>query len=128
MSSKNKTLLLSILSFGIYALIIKRKALKELKKREKQNTSLIYSNKIDFNLNNMITKLGGYSNIEKLILNYTSIKLFFKEKPMWDNSYNSTFKIKGAFFSSDSVTLLFGDNAKTIYEEIIKEMNKNLSN
>ncbi|MDR3249473.1 MAG: hypothetical protein LBS95_00105 [Mycoplasmataceae bacterium] len=114
MKIKNKLLLLSFLTLGIYYAIIKTKA----KKAININTELTYSKKINFEISDFIDKVGGKQNIRSIKHSLNSITFEINNSVNIDKREQQKFGIKGIMKGYKKITFIFGDNAKAIYNKI----------
>jgi len=115
MSIKSKTILLSIITFGIYYAIIRSKAHKQAKIK----TSITTSNIIDFNISELINYLGGKENIESVSTSISTFSVTLKRGVNVDKDvFLKKFKIKGINKINNKYMFLIGDNATMIGNKI----------
>jgi len=115
MSIKSKTILLSIITFGIYYAIIRNKA----HKLTKINSSITTSNLIDFDVNELINCLGGKENIDNISTSISTFSVSLKRTINIDKDmFLRKFKIKGINKINNKYMFLIGDNATTVGNKI----------
>jgi phosphotransferase system IIB component len=118
---KCKLIFLSIITFGIYYVIILNKAKKASKVI---NNSLQHSTQINFNIDDFISILGGTNNIKSCNSTISSIT-FQLESPIEINkAIYKQYDIHGISKSYNKLTIIFGDNAPAIGEEIDKRIDE----
>jgi phosphotransferase system IIB component len=120
---KSKIIFLSIITFGIYYFIIVNKAKKQSKE---VNSNLLYSTKINFDLNEFISFLGGIENIKSVTNTLSSVGFELNEKIALDKQQYKKFNIKGISQSYNKYIIIFGDNSPSIAMKI-KELKSNVS-
>ena len=113
-------IILDIITLGIFEIIIYSKV-KKLSKTK--NDELIYSKKYKFKINDFINDLGGINNIENISYTLSSIKINFKNINLVNSELQKKYQIKGITKSINSMILIFGDNAKTIANDINELLN-----
>ena len=117
MTWKNKIIfiIISILTIGIYPLLL-------FKSKNKNVNQLTKSTKIKININKFILILGGISNIEKSEYTNKKIKIFFKniENIEIDKIKKQKY-ISGLFISSKYITLIMGDQSQIVSEYLNKQ-------
>ena len=109
--TKAAYIICSILSFGILPLVVRSKAKKAAKEVRSQLTS---SDKIDFDLNEFVTSLGGKENIISVEATLTNVIIKLNDVTKVISNLKEKFKINGVNKTSNSLILVFGDNAKKI--------------
>ena len=109
--------LLDIITLGVFEIILCCKAKKIANTK---NTELTYSKKYKFDINEFITDLGGAENIKNVFATLSSVKITLKKVNLISADLQKKYEIKGITKSNNSVILIFGDNAKTIAEDINK--------
>jgi phosphotransferase system IIB component len=114
----NKTLyiIVSILTFGIYPLIIHSKA----KKINNVNSNIQVSTKVDIDIPGFIALLGSKDNIVNIDATMSSLKVELKQPITFTNEDKNKFNIHGSLVNGNIYTFIFGDNANAIKEAIIK--------
>ncbi|MDE5553483.1 MAG: PTS transporter subunit EIIB [Malacoplasma sp.] len=121
MKDKTKIRLYYIFTFGIGYLIAKKKA-KQI--ANQVNSELTVSEKIPFDLDKLISLLGGKENITSVDATINSLKVSVKDIEKINQKEIKTLGAKGTILSEDSVTCLFGDYSKKL-SEILNENIKN---
>lgn len=117
------TILISILTFGIFWIYLKNKIehQKELNKNEKtENTTLRISTKIPFNIDELIKILGTEKNIKSVDASLNTLKIEFLDKNLIDEESIKKIGAKGLIFSGNKISIIFGDFAITLKDELIK--------
>ncbi|MBQ6280211.1 MAG: hypothetical protein IJK72_02010 [Mycoplasma sp.] len=109
--------LFDIFTFGIFEIILHAKAKKVANIK---NSELTYSKTYKFNINNFINDLGGIDNIENVSSTLSSVKINLKKINLIIADLQKKYQIKGITKSNNVLILIFGDNAKTIAENIEK--------
>ena len=109
--TKAAYIICSILSFGILPLVVRSKAKKAAK--EVRN-ALIVSDKIDFDMNAFLVALGNKENIVNVDATITNVIIKLHDINKVDSQLKEKFKINGINKTSDTLILVFGDNAKKI--------------
>jgi PTS system D-glucosamine-specific IIC component len=117
MKKNNSSLIPIILTFGIAYFFIKRKARKLA---SIQSNELKYNDKIKFNINNFVNKLGGKQNIVSSTSTINSLKLVLKDASNVKKENLDKFGIHGFMKNNNTLTLIFGDNAIAIKEALDK--------
>jgi hypothetical protein len=85
---------LYIITFGIIYFYFRSKAKK---KSSTRNNQIIYTKKIDFDLNNFLSMIGGIENIVSTSSTINTLKIKFKKKITIDKKKINNFKIKGFY-------------------------------
>ncbi|MDE5766942.1 MAG: PTS transporter subunit EIIB [Malacoplasma sp.] len=106
-----KTTWYYILTFGIGYLIAKRKAKKIA---TNVNTELTVSEKIPFEVNEIIEAIGGLENYISNTASLNSIKFNVKNIELVDKERIKKMGAKGVMMSDETVTCLFGDYSKKL--------------
>ncbi|MDR2821484.1 MAG: hypothetical protein LBV53_00835 [Mycoplasmataceae bacterium] len=117
---KYKIIFLSIITFGIYYAILLKKAKKA---SNVTNTSLQHSTQINFDIDNFISLLGGITNIKKCSSTISSITVTLESPVEIPSNFYKGYGIHGISKSYNKLTIIFGDNAPAISEEINKSIN-----
>lgn len=115
MTLKDKIILifLSIITFGIYPLVIFRK------KEQAINSKLSTSNKITINIDKLKTLLGSSQNIVGSEYTHTKVKIFLKDTNLVNSEELQKLKgISGIFNTSKSTTIIVGNQAKAVAEKL----------
>ncbi|QEX47470.1 PTS sugar transporter subunit IIA [Mycoplasmoides gallisepticum] len=113
---------LNIITFGILKLVATRKA----KRISSQiNHELIKSEKLPFDLDQLINILGGLENIQttQATLNMIKINVVDKTKVNQDQ-IKSRLKINGIMWASNDLSLVCGDYASSLSEQINQLKNR----
>lgn len=76
------------------------------------------SNKINFDINDLISALGGLENIIDLEASLNSLKVAIKNKANVNQESIKKLGAKGIMLSSNKVSIIFGDNSLAICEAI----------
>lgn len=116
MTLKDKLIfiLLSILTLGIFPLVI------YLKKNQQPKAELSAAKKSTINIKKLVDFLGSPKNIEGAIYSYTKVKIYITDHSKIDLQNIKTMKgISGVFSTSKSVTIIVGNQAKVVAQEII---------
>lgn len=108
-------ILLDILTLGILEIVLHKKAKKIANVK---NSELTYSKTYKFNINDFINDLGGINNIENVSATISSVKINLKQINLININLQKKYQIKGITKSNNALILIFGDNAKTIAENI----------
>ncbi len=116
-----RRVLLDIITLGIFEIVLYCKAKKIANTK---NTELIYSKKYKFDINNFVMDLGDIKNIENVSATLSSVQIVLKNVNLINPSLQKKYEIKGMTKSNNSVILIFGDNAKTIAQDINKLLKK----
>ncbi|VEU67886.1 PTS system glucose-specific transporter subunit IIB [Mycoplasmopsis pulmonis] len=105
-------LFLKIITFGLIKLHWKKQA-KKLLINNSQNI------KFSFNIDDLITNLGGLDNILNCSSTISKLKIDFVEKDKINlEKLNKIKEISGVFFSPKSISLIVGNGAKNIEKYI----------
>lgn len=115
MTLKDKIILvlLSIITLGIYPLIIFKNKNKEVK------SELSTSNKISINIDKLKTLLGGKKNIAGAEYTHTKVKIFLKDTKLANiNKIKELKGISGVFGTSKNITIIVGNQAKLLAESL----------
>lgn len=115
MTFKDKLLLilLSIITLGIYPLVIFKKNSSETK------TTLSSDDKVSVNIDKLRENLGTEENIVGVEFTHTKVKVFVKEKAKVNIEAISKQKgISGVFATTKSITIIVGNSAKAISEKL----------
>jgi phosphotransferase system IIB component len=118
---KYKIIFLSIITFGIYYGILLKKAKKA---NSITNTSLQHSKEINFNIDNFVFLLGGVNNIKKCTSTISSVTISLEHPVEINKILYKEYNIHGISKSYNKITIIFGDNAPIISEEINKKLNE----
>ena len=109
--------LLSIVTFGVYPYVLKKRL------QNKPINSLSQAKKININLDELIKSLGGKNNIDGAEYTHTKIKVFISNVEIVDKEEVNKIKgISGVFISSNRITLIVGNQAKLLTQELIKKV------
>ena len=109
--TKAAYIICSILSFGILPLVVRSKAKKAAKE---VRTELTTSDQIDIDLNAFLIALGNKENIASVEATLTNVIVKLNDMSKVDEQLKEKFKINGINKTSNSLILVFGDNAKKI--------------
>mgnify|MGYP004447434869 CR=1 FL=1 len=109
--TKAAYIICSILSFGILPLVVRSKAKKASKEVRNELTS---SDKIEFDINDFVTALGGKENIVSVEETMTNVIVKLNDVTKVIVDLKEKFNINGVNKTSNSLILVFGDNAKKI--------------
>jgi phosphotransferase system IIB component len=113
MKMKTKSILLIILTFGIYYLVVKNKS-----KNHISATSLSHSTKINFKISELINTLGGKNNIVSVSSSLSSVSINLKSSIKLSSADIKKFHIHGVSYGYNKLTIIFGDNSLTIAKEL----------
>lgn len=113
-------IVLDVITLGIFEIVLYSKA-KKLSKTK--NSELTYSKKYKFNINDFANDIGGIDNIENVSYTLSSVKINLKNINLVNLELQKKYPITGITRSFNSMILIFGDNAKTIAEDINKLLN-----
>ena len=108
-------ILLDVITLCIFEIYLHNKA-KNVANVKK--TELTYSKICKFNINDFINDLGGINNIENVSSTLSSVKVNLKNINLVITDLQKKYKINGITKSKNVLILIFGDNAKTIAENI----------
>lgn len=114
MTFKDKLLIIffNVITLGLINIYWKN---KKTQKKE----YLSYSTKIPFNLNELFQNLGGRENINNTSYTQNKIRFDLLNINLINKQQIENLKgISGVVLSSASITLIVGNVAKTIFEEI----------
>jgi phosphotransferase system IIB component len=110
-------IILSIITLGAYPYLVK----KNLKNKPKNTLSI--AKKITLSLENLIENLGGKENIEGAQYTHTKIKVFFINFELLNIEKLKKQKgISGVFFSSNTISLVVGNQAKLLTQLLIEKV------
>ena len=115
MSLKDKIIfiLISIVTFGIYPIVIKKSINKS------KGESLSIDKKITIDVDKIIENLGGKNNIVGSEYTQNKIKIFFNDKTLINVEGLNVIKgISGVVAGSKNVSLIVGKQAKLIADLI----------
>lgn len=115
MTGKDKFIyiLISILTFGVYPILLKRK------KPTKQSNTLSVEEKVTVNLNKLENALGGKENIAGAEYTQTKVKIFFNDRSKVNVEEVKSIKgISGVVASSKNISIIVGKQAKSLAEKI----------
>ncbi|WP_255565826.1 PTS sugar transporter subunit IIA [Mycoplasma sp. E35C] len=113
---------LNIITLGIIRIVANKKA----KRMSSQvNQELKISNKLPFNLDNFVRALGSWDNLQssEATLNMIKISVVDKNKINPDQ-IKKEFKIKGIMWSGNNLSLVCGDYAISLSEQINSRISK----
>ncbi|WKX02713.1 PTS transporter subunit EIIB [Candidatus Mycoplasma mahonii] len=116
MKTKDKIILIfiSIITLGIYPLIIFRK-----QKFVETSDELSRSNSSIIDVKILINLLGGKENILSTNNTHTKIKIYFRDKKKVNiDEIKSSKGVSGIFISSDAITIIVGNSAKFLKEQL----------
>ena len=109
--------ILSILSFGIYPYILKKRF------QNKPANVLSEAKKITINLDELIECLGGKNNINGAEYTHTKTKIFVSNIELVNKEKIDKIKgISGIFISSNKIFLNIGNQAKLFTQQLIKKV------
>lgn len=111
MTFKDKLILiiLSILTLGIYPLVIFNKKDKAVK------NELSVDKKVTVNVSSLLTNLGGKDNIAGCEFTHTKVKIFIKDRSKVEVENIQNIKnITGVFATSKHITIIVGKQAKEL--------------
>lgn len=111
MTFKDKLILiiLSIITLGIYPLIIFNKKNDEIK------NELSVEKKVTVNVHALLENLGGADNITGTEYSHTKVKIFIKDKSIVKVEEIQNIKnITGVFATSKHITIIVGKQAKKL--------------
>lgn len=106
-----KLKLLYILTFGIFYLVAKKKALKHVKN---VNTQIQVSTTIPFEVQNLLNAIGGIENYVQNSTTINSLKIFVKDIHKIDVEAIKKMGAHGTILGEDNITCLFGNYSKTL--------------
>ncbi len=115
MTLKNKILfiILSILTLGIYPILVYRAGGTETK------TELSSSTKPTVNLVLLRKALGGVDNVAGVEYTHTKLKIFLKNTKLADNDVVRKLKgVSGLVISSVAITIIVGNSAKEMAKQL----------
>lgn len=115
MSQKTKMWIYFIFTFGIGYLIAKRKA-KAI--QGKTNEEIVTTTANNFNVDKLITALGGLNNIVAVQSTISNLKITLKDVKAVSQGTIKNLGAKGSFLNEDKITILFGDTSKDIANKI----------
>ncbi len=107
---KFKLIFLSIITLGIYPLVVFKKS-----KPKQVSKELSSSEKINLDFNKLVEALGGKTNITGATATHKKVKIEIKSKDSVDLPSLEKLKgISGVFASSTSISIIVGNSAKKI--------------
>ena len=110
-------MIISIITLGIYPVIINRKTQKTI------NIALSETKKISVNIVELVKNLGGKENISAIEYTHTKLKVFIKNSSLMEvSSINEQKGISGVFVSSKTITLIVGNQAKQLSKLITPKL------
>ena len=115
MTKKEKFLyvVISIITFGIYPIMINKKI------PEASNKMLSEAKKVTVDVPKLVKNLGGDNNISAIEYTHSKLKIFIKDSAKIDiESINKQKGITGVVFSSKTVTIIVGNQAKQLSKMI----------
>lgn len=86
-------------------------------------SSFKVSNKLGFDINDLINGLGGMKNIKSVEASLSSLKVTINNKELINQDLIKSLGAKGLMVSAQKVSIIFGDNANAIKEAMIKVIN-----
>ncbi len=114
-SHKIMFVFLSIITLGIFPLVINLKS-----KNQKTKNKLSISDKIYVNLEKIRKHVGGIENITGVEFTHTKVKIFIKERSLVDVVFLKSLNgVSGVFASKSYVTLIVGNSAKNIATKLL---------
>lgn len=129
LSSEMKFLVIfiTIMTFGIFWIYLEDKIedQKELNKKENENIecekpALRISSKIPFNVEDLISILGSEKNIKSVDASLNTLKIEFVDKNLIDQDSIKKIGAKGLIFSEEKISIIFGDYAIPLKEELLE--------
>lgn len=115
MSQKSKMWIYIIFTFGIGYLIAKRKA-KVI--QNKTNDEIFTTSADNFNVDKLLTALGGPNNIIGVQSTISNLKITLRDVSLIDQNKIKSLGAKGSFLNENKITILFGDTSKDIASKI----------
>lgn len=115
MSFKDKVILvlLSIITLGIYPLILFRK------KNNKKTNKLSNAKKLKINLEDFYKSIGGKNNIVGSEYTHTKVRVFIKNRDKVNlDKINEIKGISGVVAASNYVTVIVGNQAKQFSQSL----------
>ena len=110
--NKIKLIILTILTLGIYPIVIMKKV-----KQPKEANKLSEAAKITFNIEKLIALLGGDSNIAGVEYTHKKVKILVEDRKIINVESISKLKgISGILAGARSITIVVGNQAKLIAE------------
>ena len=109
--TKAAYIICSILSFGILPLVVRSKAKKA---SQEVRTELTSSDVIDFDINDFLVSLGNKENVVSIDSTLTNVIIKINDMNQVEADLKEKYKIKGVNKTSNSLILVFGDNARKI--------------
>lgn len=119
MNQKRKMWVYIIITFGIGYLIAKRKA-KSI--QGKTNEEIATTTADNFNIDKLITALGGSNNIVAVQSTISNLKITLNDIKAINQSVIKSLGAKGSFLNENKITILFGDTSKDIANKIINKI------
>lgn len=119
MSTSHKVLFvfISIITLGIFPLVVYLKG-----KNQKTSGQLSSSEKTVVNLQKLKKNLGGLKNIVGIEFTNKKVKVFIKERELVQTSQiKESHGVSGVFVTSGSVTIIVGNSAKKIAQDLSAE-------
>ena len=117
----NKTKIYYILTLGIGYLIAKNKAKKIA---NSVNSNLTVSEKVPFEVSEILNAIGGIGNYVSHSATINSIKFEVKDTSLIDRNKIKQMGAKGTMLNEDSVSCLFGDYSKKLADLITQHLAK----
>lgn len=116
-----KTTWYYILTLGIGYFIARKKAIE---KSKTVNTKLTTTEKIPFEVENIINAIGGKTNYVSNNATINSIKIVLKDVSLVDKDAIKKMGAKGIMMGQNDITCLFGDYSKKLSEQINENISK----
>ena len=116
-----KVLMFYIFTLGLGCLYAKYRARKLA---TTDNLEIKTSEKIDFNINDLVTALGGSSNIQNVDSTISNLKVKLADMTKVDMNAIKQLGPKGMLKNIDQLTILFGDNSPAIAKALKTVINK----
>lgn len=108
---KAKYIFLSIITFGIFNILTKKKAKKLA---VNVNDELVVCKTTNVDVNQLVEDLGGISNIVKADYTISTFKVTVIDPDKVNNEIKDKYGFKGTIKSKKVITYLSGDDSQTI--------------
>ena len=111
-----------LIGIGILLFIVALLLFIRIKNTTTVKTELTVSTKFPFNVEDLISKLGGVANIKEAIGSYSKIKFMLNDTSVLQLEELKKFST-GIIEQSTGVTLIFGNISKPLAEDINSKIN-----
>ncbi|MDR0740004.1 MAG: PTS transporter subunit EIIB [Mycoplasmataceae bacterium] len=116
---KFRWIILNIICLSIPYFYAKHKAKKIL---TSTNNQLKTSDKVEIDIDELLSTLGGKENIVNVSATISTLKVNVKNGLTLNKEQFSKFKINGFMKNKNQIILVFGDNAQAINEQLTRKI------